>query len=369
MNIIWRNLNYLTRHNEWCYGEGYVDVDVLGSSYTHHYFVKDHQGNIRVVADEYGYVVQRTDYDPFGMIMPGSTNQAFQPYKYNGKEFVHQDGLNLYDYGARRYDPARIEFTTMDPLAEKYQWISPYAYCNNDPVNFVDPTGMDYWSTKDPDKIRQFINAMGSRQQYFDFTGWNHATDAQFTSNLTFNDETGKAYTSYGTVIDGVATVVGVSFDANITPVSFSGEGYPGAFVYNYTKNMGGLYGWNYDAAQFMDISALVSNLAGFDPNSYGRWAVNSEGRITGLAPLQAKQPNMGRSVAKYIKGYGPVPKNFHHIKNDILNTVGRNNFSHIVGDNPNISVVNGKIVLVGAGGGFAGKPFNTGLNANDFLQ
>jgi RHS repeat-associated protein len=87
------------------------------------------------------------------MIMPGSSNQAFQPYKYNGKEFVHQDGLNLYDYGARWYDPARTQFTTLDPMAEKYPWISPYAYCNNNPVNLVDPTGMDWYQAENGNVI------------------------------------------------------------------------------------------------------------------------------------------------------------------------------------------------------------------------
>ena len=32
-------------------------------------------------------------------------------------------------------------FLSMDPLAEKYYHLSPYAYCAGDPVNFVDPDG------------------------------------------------------------------------------------------------------------------------------------------------------------------------------------------------------------------------------------
>jgi RHS repeat-associated protein len=53
-----------------------------------------------------------------------------------------QHGLMVYDYGARTYDPAGGRFWTMDPLAEKYPWLSPYAYCGNNPVKYVDPTGM-----------------------------------------------------------------------------------------------------------------------------------------------------------------------------------------------------------------------------------
>ena len=50
-------------------------------------------------------------------------------------------GLDLYDYHARQQDPALGRFTTMDPLAEKdYSW-SPYAYCLNNPIRFIDPDG------------------------------------------------------------------------------------------------------------------------------------------------------------------------------------------------------------------------------------
>lgn len=64
-----------------------------------------------------------------------------QPFKYNGKELTIMNGLNLYDYHARQYDPAVGRFLTIDPLAEKYPWVSPYAYCLNNPVKFVDPDG------------------------------------------------------------------------------------------------------------------------------------------------------------------------------------------------------------------------------------
>jgi RHS repeat-associated protein len=68
-------------------------------------------------------------------------DQGKQPYKYNGKELDQMNGLNQYDYSARYYDPAITRFTTMDPMAEKYYSISPYAYCANNPVRFVDLRG------------------------------------------------------------------------------------------------------------------------------------------------------------------------------------------------------------------------------------
>ncbi len=50
-------------------------------------------------------------------------------------------GLDEYDSQARWYYPAILRTTTIDPLAEKYYSISPYAWCGNNPVNFIDPDG------------------------------------------------------------------------------------------------------------------------------------------------------------------------------------------------------------------------------------
>ena len=66
-------------------------------------------------------------------------------YKYNGKELQDELGLNMYDYGARNYDPALGRWMNMDPMAEKYFGASPYNYVLNSPVNAVDPDGMDVY--------------------------------------------------------------------------------------------------------------------------------------------------------------------------------------------------------------------------------
>ena len=96
---------------------------------------------LREIREGYSTIQQNTNYYPYGGMTYISTNQGEQQFKYNGKEYDPMHGLNEYDYGARHYDPARGKFPTMDPLCEKYNNISPYAYCGGNPVNAVDVDG------------------------------------------------------------------------------------------------------------------------------------------------------------------------------------------------------------------------------------
>ena len=116
--------------------EGYIEGNV------YHYYLTDHLGNNRVVVNASGTLVQKNHYYPFGSIFAGTTGPDKQPYKYNGKELDQMHGLNLYDYSARYYESAVGRFTTVDPLAEIYYSWSPYAYVMNNPLKYVDPTGM-----------------------------------------------------------------------------------------------------------------------------------------------------------------------------------------------------------------------------------
>ena len=116
--------------------EGYIN---LTGTQQYHYYLKDHQGNNRVVINQSGTVEETNHYYPFGGVF-GTTGNT-QPYKYNGKEFDTKKGLNWYDYGARHYDAALGRFTTNDRFAEKYYSMSPYQYGANNPVNNIDVNG------------------------------------------------------------------------------------------------------------------------------------------------------------------------------------------------------------------------------------
>ena len=137
--------------------EGYVTL----SDNKYHYYLKDHQGNNRVVINQSGTVEETNHYYPFGGVFANTGNT--QPYKYNGKEFDGKKGVNLYDYGARHYDAALGRFTTVDSLAEKHYSESLYTYCYSNPINCIEPNGKDGIYIAFPDyKISTPIGKIGN---------------------------------------------------------------------------------------------------------------------------------------------------------------------------------------------------------------
>jgi RHS repeat-associated protein len=60
-------------------------------------------------------------------------------YMFNAKEYDEENGM--FYYSARYYNPPT--FISRDPLFEKYPWMSPYCYTANNPVKYIDPTGME----------------------------------------------------------------------------------------------------------------------------------------------------------------------------------------------------------------------------------
>ncbi len=105
-----------------------------------------------------GPVVQSDDYYPFGMTFNSyrrakSTGNRFL---YNGKELQEETGW--YDYGARNYDPTIARFIQVDPMAEILQeaW-TPYHYVKNNPIKYIDPTGMIWKDQKEADELKNKV--------------------------------------------------------------------------------------------------------------------------------------------------------------------------------------------------------------------
>ena len=84
--------------------------------------------------------VQFIHYMPYGEMWYNQRGSAYnERYKYTGKERDEETGNDY--FGARYYAAYTPMWLSPDPLMDKYPSISPYAYCNWNPLKFVDPDG------------------------------------------------------------------------------------------------------------------------------------------------------------------------------------------------------------------------------------
>ena len=204
---------------------GYVSL--TDSKY--HYYLKDHQGNNRVVVDEEGTVEEVNDYYAFGGLMSTSSRQSVQPYKYNGKELDRKGGLDWYDYGARMYDAALGRFMKTDRFSEKYVSLSPYQYGANNPVNNIDVNG-DSITVLNYGYIRKqhmaiLIQNDAGEWQYFSVNGDNVYVSGEFSGGRKFNDIAVGEFDSPQEFLNSPYNSYGASDDMSINTYGFS-EGY-----------------------------------------------------------------------------------------------------------------------------------------------
>jgi uncharacterized protein (TIGR02594 family) len=107
-----------------------------------YYYHRDHQNSIIALSDDNAKIVEYYQYDIYGTITKSEYTEGIQtlnPYRYTGRECDTDD---LYYYRARYYDPTIGRFITPDPIGFLGGDTNFYRYVGNDPVNFVDPSGL-----------------------------------------------------------------------------------------------------------------------------------------------------------------------------------------------------------------------------------
>ena len=118
-------------------------VATAGNDTEIRYFLTDRLGSVRVVATDKDNVLERNDYQPFGKrwntaSLPVSDNRD----RFNGKEDQSFAGLPFSDYSARMYDRERGRWLSQDPKSEDYFSSTQYGFCGNNPIRYIDPSGM-----------------------------------------------------------------------------------------------------------------------------------------------------------------------------------------------------------------------------------
>jgi RHS repeat-associated protein len=114
------------------------------------WFAGDHLGSTSVVLDETSAVKEKIEYTPWGEVKSydnfGNTAEVAWFY-FTGKKLDDETGLVF--FGARYYNPKLGRFITADSVVQSPydpQTLNRYSYCNNNPVNLVDPTGQSWGS-------------------------------------------------------------------------------------------------------------------------------------------------------------------------------------------------------------------------------
>lgn len=130
---------------------GYFDAD--GAV---HFIHSDHQGSVVMVTDSAGQIEQHNSYYPYGE--PHRAPEG-QPMLYAGKERLAPTAE--YDYGARRHFPPALLWYTPDAHAKATPEVSPYVFCNANPIAYVDPDGN--FSKKWMAKISRFWNNLTNK--------------------------------------------------------------------------------------------------------------------------------------------------------------------------------------------------------------
>ena len=147
------------------------EIGAASGDQLHYTHVYDGTKLRAVIDGDTGTVVEASDYYPFGKRIQvtapvsepvGGSQHASEPavapvapatsvastsspnrWRFSGKE--DQSLLNasipLLDFGARMYDPTTARWTAIDPMAEDYHGVSPYAYCLGNPISIIDPNG------------------------------------------------------------------------------------------------------------------------------------------------------------------------------------------------------------------------------------
>ncbi len=260
-----------------------------------YYYIKDHLGSIRITIDETGNVVNAQDYYSFGGILRSYITGALndERYKFTGKE---RDTETSYDYfGARYYDSNLGRFLIIDPHSDSYPNLSPYVYCGNNPLCYIDPTGMDSTEASTTQSILDFCETIQKGYEIIKDGAVN--TGKKVIDNLKKGAQT--------VLDDGPGVLNNISDGVAYTGLAFSsialmsGNGELGVPILTET----------YTLSTEIDVAATglagINYLVNDDRNGLDKALVQLERAVTGKV-FGEGMGSLAKSVTKYVPIFYP---------------------------------------------------------------
>ncbi|MEA3209504.1 MAG: hypothetical protein QOE70_2561 [Chthoniobacter sp.] len=142
------------------YGTRATAPDYLVKGGVTYRLLGDPNGSVRLVVNATtGAIAQRLDYDPFGQVL-GDTAPGFQPFGFASGLYDPLTGLVR--FGARDYDAEAGRWTARDPIYFDSGAINLYAYANSEPLNAIDPTGLEGFNLEE---ILPYLDPYGSARK------------------------------------------------------------------------------------------------------------------------------------------------------------------------------------------------------------
>jgi len=232
-----------------------------GNTFRFEYFMKDHLGNTRATyaaaAPGLPQVMGYQHYYPFGMQLEAlchiSETDLKNNYLYNGKELQEDYDLNWYDYGARMYDPIIGRWHAVDPLADERANTTFYNFCNNNPINRIDPDGA--WDTDFDPWYQMDIGGGNFQYQFFDSPpsdNWSYFGQTITCTDLEGNTKYGDQFGSWHDFV----SLKGVDITAN-DPYSYS------RIFYNNDKGLGPATDLSMPIPDYMSLSFSFNGTVG----------------------------------------------------------------------------------------------------------
>jgi RHS repeat-associated protein len=277
---------------------------VDGGTPTISYYHSDHLGSSSVITDQSGQQVAHYEYSPYGAITVNelANGQTGQPanYYFTGKEL---DATGLYFYGARYYDPEIGRFITADTIVQAPydpQSLNRYAYCRNNPLNYVDPSGHWFWG------VVIFICAMAAAGAVVNVAIAGAA--GQITSWTAFWAAMGAGAAFGATTAIGLLSPAAGFFTSSIWGAAVLGV-FAGAAAGAAGSAAAGNFSWG-----AVGMSAAISGVTcGFGRSSVGQALGKAIGKGVGKLPFGQHIQNAGRAVSDKMsqlyqaaKGTGP---------------------------------------------------------------